>query len=122
MRPPANWLETTLTDEKAIVEKYYKDHLEVHDADQCGSGTYFFAFSTGKFFKLYHSWYIETEPEWNIVSEIDIEEVAYGDIPEANRILCQDRDYLKIKPSSYTQHQYRHIEIPDDDVWRGIKL
>jgi hypothetical protein len=124
MTSPANWRETALTDEKAIIEQYFDDELRFYDADNGGEDTYYFAFSNGKFFRLDHDWSIYNhDPEWKIEHTTVITEVLYADIPlEDRNHLCQDRDYLKIENSANAKYEHRFVCLVEDDPWKGVKM
>lgn len=122
MRSLSNWVESNLESETAIIEKYFEKKLRFYDSDSGGDETYYFAFSTGRFFKLYHDWYIERDPEWDLIHTTEITEVTYDEIPHDERSgLCEDRDYLTLKRGN-TRHEHRFVAISDDDPWSGIKI
>lgn len=89
---PHAWKVTELTDERALIEKYWYDECWVYDADSCGDEILFFAFDTGKFFKLSYGWYMDYDPEWQIHNYHEIEEVS----KDKTENLVADRDWLVV--------------------------
>ena len=86
-----NWEETNKT-EAQILDEIRKD-CWVYDADTCGDDTLYVAFSSGKYYKIYHDWYITYDPEWEIHNSVEITEVR----KEETKDIVSDRDWLILK-------------------------
>lgn len=66
-----NWIETDEVDPKKVIEDYYRKECYVWDADICGDDEVEFAFECDgkvKYYKLYHEWWIEYNPDWDIIN------------------------------------------------------
>jgi hypothetical protein len=78
------------------IEKFYHDKIYVWDCDYCSDHdhTYYFAVHSGdyryRYYQLDHSYYIETDPEWEVVNVYDIKLVD----KELTKGLTADRDWL----------------------------
>lgn len=97
---PVPWKETD-DDEMTIIEKFKEDEW-VWDCDGGGDDTYWFGFSTGKYFKLYHDFYAnhgvdeEGEHTFEVRNYFELDEVTKE---EAMPHLCSDRDWIYIHPT-----------------------
>jgi hypothetical protein len=96
---PIAWQETEDNDEQAILSNFVDD-LWVWDCDGGGEDIYWFGFSNGKFFKVYHEFYAYYgEPEYDgdngfeVKNYFDITEVIKE---EAMPHLCADRDWIQV--------------------------
>ena len=88
---PSTWVETDC-DERKTIDRYLENRIRVHDADNCGSQTYYFAFSSGRYFKLEYTWWIvATEDMW-LDDESQITEVAEDQCEG----LCKDRNWFRL--------------------------
>ena len=63
---PKSWIDYDLDHMKSI-DKYFRDYIEIYDADNAGDETCDFVFADGKAFRLEYSWYL------NIYRETDNE-------------------------------------------------
>lgn len=97
MGSPRAWKETALTSETMVINKYFNEHMRVYDADTCGDDTVYFAFSTGKYYRVVHSWWITDEPEWTMHNNLDVEEISAS---EAEGI-PSDSDWMIISKWTY---------------------
>lgn len=88
---PESWKETHEKNEKNLIKTLYYDDFYVYDFDVCGENEIYFAFSTGKYYKLTYAWWRSYEDNEN-QSEYEIEEISKN---EAKNI-ASDRDWLVI--------------------------
>jgi hypothetical protein len=72
---------------------YCNRNLYAYDSDNDGSDTYYFAFSSGKFFKVLHEWSWTYGADRYLDNNFEITEVK----EEETKNLCGDRDYLVLK-------------------------
>jgi hypothetical protein len=89
-----NWINIDETDPEKIMLDFFNKNCYVYDADNCGEDTFEFVFEIdGKveYYSLYHSWYIEYDPDWNIENEYEITKI---DAPKHK--FPGNRDWLKI--------------------------
>lgn|GEM_PF-4548803 len=91
------WLQTEAESALDVVSKYYHKECFVWDADVCGDGKIFFAVKAVdsdeiEYFELNYDWYIETEPEWEVVNGWDIVKVNKDACPP----ITGDRDWMKV--------------------------
>jgi hypothetical protein len=88
----ANWIDAGDKTEEEIIQECC-DKSRVYDSDYGGWRSYYFGFSSGKFYKVYHEWYITEEPEWELDNYYDINEIPRE---EAMPHICNDRDWIVI--------------------------
>lgn len=93
MSNPSPWKETTESDELKFIASYCECHLKIYDADNSGKEVVYFAFSSGKFFKVTYSWYIEVDPEWRLIDHYEIVQIKESEAED----LCVDRDWMVLK-------------------------
>lgn len=119
MHNPSSWIESEITDERAIIDVYCRKHFEISDADNGGDDTYYFAFSSGKYFEVYHYWWIETDSGWNLNNEYEVSEVS----KDKTKGICEDRDWLKlIEPNMYVHgKKFFTGGIVDFTIWPHLK-
>lgn len=84
------WKESALDDPVSIMETY-EENVFIYDADYCGEEKFFFAFGNGEYWKMTHSWWIETDPDWYVGNEFGYEKVSKS---EANDKIISDRDWI----------------------------
>lgn len=96
---PSPWKEIDADSEQVILSKFIDDEW-VWDCDQCDDKTTWFGFSNGKYFKVYHDYYVHWgEPRYDgdngfeVINNFDITEVSKE---EAMPYLCSDRDWLTL--------------------------
>lgn len=68
-------------DELKTINKFFYDYVKVYDADNAGDEFVDFVFDNGKAFRLEYEWYIEYNPDWNLVDRMNIREIR---LTEAN--------------------------------------
>jgi hypothetical protein len=92
MRNPSPWKEVEGTDERKIIKAYFDKHIKIYDADNGGDETFYFVFSTGKYFKLYYEWWIEFCPDWTLKETVKITEIKKEEVKD----ICADRNWLTL--------------------------
>ena len=90
---PTKWVETNKNEIETIKDLYYNEFF-VWDSDNCGDETIYFAFDSGKYYKLTHAWWFEYDEEdgSNIKYEYDIEEIK----KEEAKNIASNRDWLNV--------------------------
>lgn len=77
---PKSWFESSLTEQREIIENHFYKHIRIWDWDSCFDEEYDFLFEDGKAFRLYYSgwaeWFHEDEEQNGLKSEWHIEEIA----------------------------------------------
>lgn len=86
------WLETNETDPIKIIERHHRNNCIVHDADNCGDEEVFFIFDNNIAYRLYYSWWIDHNPEWEMQNDYYIKEV-----PLDHFKYPANRDWLDLK-------------------------
>lgn len=85
-----NWVETFLSEKEILY--FLKKEMFVYDSDNCGEDISYVGFSSGKYFKIFHSWYIEHDPEWQINNDFEITEVTKEEA--THKGVISDRNWL----------------------------
>lgn len=89
----SSWVEEDIKDEKHFIECYFNREIKIWDADNCGEEEFFFAFSSGKCFKLIYNWWIDGSSDAWLADEFEIKEIIWE---ECKDHISSDRDWLKI--------------------------
>ncbi len=101
-----NWKVSKGTTFEAVVERYYRDHCYVHDADNCGDEKEFIAVRSEsgetRYFELKWDWYIDRNTEEYIFNNHEIIEVTKA---EASN-LVEDRDWMKLNRHGYNKAKW----------------
>jgi hypothetical protein len=90
------WLEWDLSKEiPDQILAYVEEEYWIYDSDTCGNDTFEFVVRenhTETYWKVEHAWWWQTEPEWDLVNEFDIEQIdtVSFSYPKMNR------DWLKL--------------------------
>lgn len=88
---PKSWIDYNLDHDKSM-NQYFRNKIQIYDADTCGNQTHDFVFEDGKAFRLEYSWYLNQYREVNedgdelpwVIDEYEIEEISIDDakVPE----------------------------------------
>jgi hypothetical protein len=89
----SSWIDEDIKDEHHFIEVFFNRELKVWDSDGSGYREYYFAFDSGRCFKLHYDWSVLYEPEWEIIDDICIEEVSWE---ECKKHVSSNRDWLKV--------------------------
>jgi hypothetical protein len=92
MENPSPWKEVEEIDERKVIKSYFHDNIKIYDADNSGEETYYFAFSSGKYFKLVYQWWIEYRPDWTLMEKRTIIEIKKEEAED----ICADRNWLTL--------------------------
>ena len=90
-----NWIETDETNPEKVIEDFYNKECYIYDADVCGDDEIEFAFEINgnvEYYKLRYDWWIEFNPEWDMVNTHYIEKIE-----EPKYKFPGNRDWLTIK-------------------------
>jgi len=69
-----NWVDDTFD-----IKRYLRDELYVYDCDICGDSlTFWVVVKEGQtqFIRCYHDWYVERDPEFEVINSFEITEVT----------------------------------------------
>lgn len=78
---PRPWLTSVFDDPIHIMGEFFRNELELYDADNGGDDEYIFAFDNGDFYKLTHDWWITYNPEWEIHNTYFYEKIDITKVP-----------------------------------------
>lgn len=83
-------------EEKHIISSHFSKFVKIYDADICGDERIQFLFSSGKCFELNYIWWIEYNPEWDLLEDLYIDEITKDKLDKFNPCDLKDRDWLLV--------------------------
>lgn len=93
------WNDSKFSNIPNLMDFLVGELVQIYDADQAGNKDLFIRVKNDageeSWYVIEYYWYIESDPEWNIVDGYNVNRIDPGDIPKhARSRLIGDRDWI----------------------------